>query len=176
MDNELKALIGEWEQALGTLASAIGNTPSFQFNQIMQNNLALIGNTMQATGNALIADSEPIITLTKIGNQIQAIGNTTVITSLFTKNHALQPELQIKGDLLQSFGSAISLPDLFMIENKSSTDLLNICVSILQSIGNYLQALATKIGANEKGTMINLAGSWIQTIGAFIQAFTQSIA
>lgn len=174
MNNELKSLIGVWEQALGTLPPAIGSIPSIQFNQTVQNGLSFVGNTMQATGNALIADTEQGVTLAKLGDQIQSIGNTIEVSSLFTKKQALQTELHIKGDLLQSFGSAISLPDLLIIENKSSTDLLNICATILQTIGNYLQALAVKIGTNEKGTIINFAGSWIQAVGAFIQAFAQT--
>jgi hypothetical protein len=79
MESEYKALIGSWIQAIGNITSAISSTPSTVINETMQTNLFLIGNTMQATGNALVADSEKEITLEKIGNQIQAIGNSICI-------------------------------------------------------------------------------------------------
>lgn len=80
----------------------------------MQNNLNLLGNVMQATGNALIADSTEQISLNKIGNQIQAIGNSTVIVGLIIQfnDMATNTKLNIQGNLLQAVGTGMSLPDL----------------------------------------------------------------
>lgn len=178
MPNDLKALFGSWEQALGTLLSAISSTPKAQLNERIRTGLSLIGNAMQATGNALMADSERTITLNKIGNQIQAIGNSTVILGLIIQaNTRTKTELNIKGNLLQALGSGISFAEI--IQNKkrqplSSEELLNLYGSLLQMIGNSLQAISGRIKLQgQNGQTLNFVGSWIQAVGAFLQALAQ---
>ena len=142
MNGQLKALFGSWEQAIGTLLSAISSTPTSHLNQTVEKNLDLLGNVMQATGNALIADSTKQISLNKIGNQIQAIGNSTVIVGLiiqFNKT-TTNTKLDIQGNLLQAIGSGMSLPDLLNENNGSSKDGYLLLASLLQFIGNALQA------------------------------------
>ena len=174
MDSELKALLGSWIQAIGTLLPALGNTPSLKISKSVQTYLSLIGNTMQATGNALIVESASDISLSTVGNKIQAIGNSIVVLSIFVHSKGTQKNLNIKGDLLQSLGSIVSIPDYLQIESKSLNDILNLYANILQATGNALQALAVKLGPNEQGQLINLIGSWLQTIGAFMQAIYQN--
>ena len=174
MNGQLKALFGSWEQAIGTLLSAISSTPTSHLNQTVQKNLDLLGNVMQATGNALIADSTKQISLNKIGNQIQAIGNSTVIVGLiiqFNKT-TTNTKLDIQGNLLQAIGSGMSLPDLLNENNVSSKDVYLLLASLLQLIGNALQALGSiRELKKQDGQNINFVGSWIQAIGASIQAF-----
>lgn len=174
MNQEFKETFGVWTQAIGTLISAISDTPSLHLDELKKNQLSLIGNVMQATGNAILADSEEEISLGKIGNQIQAIGNSTIVIGIFSNEQETKNNLELKGNLLQAFGSAIALPDLIYIENKSLDDVLNIYAALLQSIGNSLQALSVKFGQKGKGETINFVGSWIQTTGAFIQVLAQN--
>jgi hypothetical protein len=79
MDNQQKQRIGSIIQAIGTVISAYANTPNKFFNHTFLDDLDLIGNALQATGNALIADGQEPFTLSRIGIEVQAAGNTTVI-------------------------------------------------------------------------------------------------
>lgn len=65
MDNQLKVIFGSWIQAIGTVISAIGSTPSDENNKEFQFNLNLWGNVLQATGNAVLADVQEMITFEK---------------------------------------------------------------------------------------------------------------
>ncbi|GAE31647.1 DUF6944 family repetitive protein [Halalkalibacter hemicellulosilyticus] len=126
---------------------------------------------MQGTGNALIADSIDEQTLNKIGNQIQAIGNSTVIVGLIIHfdHDTTNKVLNIQGNLLQALGSTLALPELFH-ETKSYSTLVSINGTLLQTIGNALQAIAGGIELNT-GDEDNLdfVGSWIQAIGSVLQ-------
>lgn len=82
MDNQMKRLYGSWIQAIGTMISAIGSTPSNRINKDLHNDLNLWGNVLQGTGNALSADGEEEMSLEKLGNQIQSIGNSSVIAGM----------------------------------------------------------------------------------------------
>lgn len=57
MNNQIKELFGSWVQAIGTFIAAVGATPSPILTNQQLNNLSLIGNVLQAVGNALIADT-----------------------------------------------------------------------------------------------------------------------
>lgn len=123
-NNKLKALFGSWEQAIGTILSAISSSPTSKISETLQTNFSLLGNVMQATGNALIADSEKKLNLNKIGNEIQAVGNSAVIVGLLIQfNECINIELSIKGNFFQAVGSVLSLPDL-LEDNKVSIDKL----------------------------------------------------
>ncbi|QGQ45765.1 DUF6944 family repetitive protein [Metabacillus sediminilitoris] len=177
MDNELKALFGSWDQALGTIISAIGSTPSSRINETLQNNLSLLGNVMQATGNALLADTIRSFNLNKIGNEIQAIGNSMVIVGLllYENNEEKNIELSIKGNLLQALGSSLSIPELLEKNKVSIDNLYSIYGALLQTIGNSLQAISGIINLKgQQANGVNFVGSWIQAIGAVIQALMQS--
>jgi hypothetical protein len=62
MDNQSKQLIGSWTQAVGTVIAAFGSTPTIIILEEMQEDLNLVGNVLQATGNALAADGIEKIT------------------------------------------------------------------------------------------------------------------
>ncbi len=174
MDNELKALFGSWVQAAGTVLAAISSIPSLPLEQKIKTDFSLIGNLMQATGNALLADSETEITLNKIGNEIQAFGNSTVIAGILIPfNEETKTNLSKQGNLLQALGSAAALPDL-LIKEKSFINMLFIIETFLQSIGNSLQAVSENIEQTETKEAVDFAGSWIQATGAVIQALAQT--
>ncbi|WP_077622384.1 DUF6944 family repetitive protein [Sediminibacillus massiliensis] len=62
MGNQQKAVLGAWIQAIGTVIAAIGSTPTTHLPQKLLQDLNLIGNVLQGTGNALMADSIPNLT------------------------------------------------------------------------------------------------------------------
>jgi hypothetical protein len=177
MNNNLEELLGSWVQAIGTVIDAISNTPSRKLSEELQTNLSITGNVMQATGNALLADSDNTLDFEKIGNIIQSIGNLTVVSGiLIMSDEKRETEFEIKGNLLQTLGNLLS-PFNFSVDDKSSykENLLLDVGSILQAIGNSLQAMAgiLKLQGKEQGNL-NLVGGWIQASGAVLQALVQS--
>ncbi|PWU68734.1 DUF6944 family repetitive protein [Gracilibacillus dipsosauri] len=173
MSKEDKELFGGWIQAIGTILSAIANTPHFGLSQTISQDLKVVGNTMQATGNALAVDKLSQKDLSDVGNAIQSIGNLTVIGSLkFPVSNQLKQGLNIKGNLLQALGSGISFSDSLKDSFQIST-VYNAYGNLLQAIGNSMQALASKAGSNS--TMMNTIGNWIQAIGAIMTAISESL-
>ena len=136
MGNEQKATLGAWISAIGTVLSAIGSTPIKSIPEDTLDAFNLVGNELQGTGNALQADAEEQITLTKIGNQIQAIGNVTVIAGLVINfSDVTKQELNIKGNLLQALGGSAAVADSYLQEH-TLDELLSIYGNLLQDIGN----------------------------------------
>lgn len=176
MENNLEELLGSWIQAIGTVIDAITVTPINKFPKTIESNLFAIGNVMQATGNALIADSIQDINLDKIGNSIQTIGNLTIVSGILMKlNEEKEIEFFIKGNLLQALGSILS-PFSVSSEPQKMDRLLLDLGSILQAIGNSLQAISGMIVlSGEKEGKIELLGSWIQAGGAVLQALVLTI-
>lgn len=176
MDNQQKQKIGTIIQAIGTVISAYANTPNKFLSQNFLDDLDLIGNTLQGTGNALIADGQEPFTLSKIGNEVQAAGNTTVIAGMILPfEDRTKQILNIKGNLLQSFGAGIELGD--ELEEEPSIDkAINVISNLLQAAGNALQALGGKYelenpdGDHEYSQALIVAGSWIQASGSVLSA------
>lgn len=175
MDNKQKATFGAWVAAIGTVLAAIGSTPIKSIPQDTLKAFNLIGNELQATGNALEADAIDDFTLTKVGNEIQAIGNTIVIAGIVINfNDILKQELNIKGNLLQALGGSAALADSFN-EEHTVEELFSIYGNLLQIIGNSLQAISGILELNGKDSgNINVVGSWIQAIGSIISALVQT--
>lgn len=184
MDNQLKEIFGSWIQAIGTVISAIGSTPSSVITSKLQFDLNLWGNVLQATGNALVADALETISLEKIGDKVQAFGNTTVIAGMIIElNEITNQLLIIKGNWLQALGGGIVLAD--EIESRVTPEqTLSILGNLLQVIGNSLQAIGgiyelennneKKDGNNKDGQLLEVLGSWIQAIGSVISAISQT--
>lgn len=178
MDNQLKEVLGSWIQAVGTVASAVGSTPSTVLSNHLKNNLDLWGNVLQGSGNALLADAQSTINLEKIGNQIQAIGNTTVVAGmLLNLNSEAKQVLIIDGNWLQALGSGMAITEGGSIE-KSLGNISN----LLQMIGNSLQAIGGIKKLKEENEsnheydseVLEVLGSWIQAAGAVLQAIIQT--
>ncbi|QNG60421.1 DUF6944 family repetitive protein [Metabacillus idriensis] len=175
MSDEQKAVFGSWIQAIGTITAAVGSTPSNVLTDQQLENLNLIGNVLQATGNAILADTEDSLTLNKIGNMLQAIGNSTVVTSIIIDfNERTKQLLEIQGNLLQATGGGVALADAYEQE-KSIEQMYSIYGNLLQVIGNSMQALAgsMELKGEDPGN-INVAGSWIQAIGSVISAIGET--
>lgn len=184
MDNQLKELFGSWIQAIGTVISAIGSTPTNTLISDSQKNLDLWGNALQAAGNALIADAQETNSLAKLGNEVQAIGNSTVIAGMIIEfNEDRKQKLIINGNWLQALGGGIALPEELEAE-ASTIRTLNITGNVLQIIGNSLQAIAgikelnNNKGNNEDDRLeiqsLEVNGSWIQAVGSVISAIAQT--
>ncbi|RSK25951.1 hypothetical protein EJF36_03035 [Bacillus sp. HMF5848] len=173
MCNKQKATWGAWIQAVGTTLSAIGSTPSLNIDAKILQDLDLVGNVLQATGDALQADSEQ--GLERIGNEVQAIGNSIIVGSyILNVRKQTKLKLTIQGDLLQALGSSLVIVDELR-EDRSVDTLLNIEGNLLQVVGNTLQAIAAKLKLkNKDGDNLNAIGSWIQAIGAILSALSQN--
>ncbi|MGE7877276.1 DUF6944 family repetitive protein [Peribacillus muralis] len=65
MDSLFKETFGSWTQAIRTVISAVGGTPSDVLDEDFRKNLDLIGNELQATGNAILVDVEETWLLNK---------------------------------------------------------------------------------------------------------------
>jgi hypothetical protein len=180
MDNQTKEIFGAWIQAIGTLIAAIGSTPSINVSEQFHEDLNLWGNVLQAAGNALQADAEEELPLVKIGNEIQAIGNSTVAAGIVINfEQETEQRLIITGNWLQALGGTTTLGDL--LEESHSTSLsFNIVGSILQVIGNSLQAISGGIellgndqslknpmGLKDSQTL-EVSGSWLQAVGSVL--------
>ena len=140
MSNQFKETVGSWVQAIGTVLSAIANTPTLVPEEDSATNLDVVGNVLQGTGNALIADGEESLTLDKIGSSVQAIGNSTVIIGLIGDfSEETKQKLVIDGNFIQALGGGVSAAD---ITENSPVEELNIVGNLLQTIGNSLQAIA----------------------------------
>lgn len=141
MDNQFKETFGSWTQAIGTVISAVAGTPSNVLDEEFRKNLDLIGNELQATGNALLADAEETWSLDKLGNIIQAIGNSTVILGLVIDfDEITKQELIIKGNLIQALGGGTALAGAY--ENPDEPEqAFNATGNLLQVIGNSMQAM-----------------------------------
>lgn len=176
MGSEFKATFGAWIQAIGTVLSAIGNTPIKSVPEESLQNIDIVGNELQATGNALEADAinDPG-SLTKIGNQIQAIGNLTVMSGLMIDlNEVTKQELDIKGNLLQALGGSAAVADS-LDEERTLDELLSIYGNALQVIGNSLQAISGILELNnEDSGDLNVIGSWTQAVGSVLSALVQN--
>lgn len=174
VDNQIKELFGSWVQAIGTFIAAVGATPSSILTDQQLNNLSLIGNGLQAIGNALIADTIEQFNLEKIGNKLQAIGNSTVFSGMVLPVHDItSQELVIKGNWLQALGGCSAIGDGFAQLDEPG-EAINVISNLLQGIGNSLQAIGgieqLRSGNEEDGEVEQVLGSWIQTVGSVLGA------
>ncbi|MCQ6275868.1 hypothetical protein JMM81_12995 [Bacillus sp. V3B] len=186
MDNQTKKPYDAWIQAVGTIISAIGSTPSNRIKKELQNDLNLWGNVLQGTGNALSADGEAGESLEKVGNQIQAIGNSSVVAGIMIEfNEETGQKFIITGNWLQALGGVTALGEELQGPSSPSQSY-NIIGNLLQSIGNSLQAIAgiyelEKSAQNIKSPKgqrnslsLEVNGSWIQAVGSVISLIGQT--
>lgn len=174
MNEQENTIFGEWILAIGTVISAIANTPSTNLPYQLTADFKIIGNALQATGNAIQVNQLSLVDLNHIANEIQAIGNTTVIASLLLPlNQIGKTNLNINGNLLQALGGGISFAEDLQEEPKLPL-LYNQIGNLLQVIGNSLQAISTRHQSH--ATTLNAIGNWIQATGAIMTAIGASTA
>lgn len=158
------AITGGWIEAIGTIVAAIGNTPSKVLSKSMLKDLRIIGNVLQASGSALVADNEELL-LDIVGDQLQAIGNVTVVAGILASNEQLSQRLLTQGNLLQILGTGVSINTQ---ENLSFIQTIDNIGNIIQAIGNTIQVFANT--STEEGINLNALGVWIQAGGTVITA------
>lgn len=172
-----------WVTAIGTIMSAIGSTPFERIDEDYRNALNLWGNVLQASGNALQADVEEEISLSKIGNEIQAVGNITVVSGMVIKKNKkeTQEKLIITGNWFQALGGLLAVADdIEQYRPNQEPDpatALDVIGNLLQSIGNSMQAIGgieELKGNDEYGEKIEINGSWIQAVGSVLTALAST--
>lgn len=192
MGGESKAIVGSVIVSIGTITAAIGSTPSSYIKSSVRDDLTLIGNVLQATGNGIDAEAEGTV-LRAVGKEITASGNITVISGLvFDIRKESSYKLFIAGNLLQALGLGVNVGEAIEL-NPFPGQSENIVGGITQIIGNTLQAfgwsealieiredenrqknvgyyegyLKKNNGQSESETLV-ATGSWIQAIGSVI--------
>ncbi|MFV8828697.1 DUF6944 family repetitive protein [Alkalihalobacterium sp. APHAB7] len=167
MTEQYVAVTGSWLDAIGQFLSAIGYTLQLQEKRDVNLRKVVIGEGLQAVGNALqaVVEEDPIA---RTGDWIEAGGaaTTSIAVALQLEEENLEYQrLEVLGDTLQSLGPAISA---------SVEDNNELFVALyLQSIGAAIEAIgAVKEirGLGRLGLQLSAIGNWIQALGATIQA------
>lgn len=163
-DANITAIAGNWIEAIGTVVTAIGSTPSTIFTQQMLTDFTIIGNILEAGGCAISAENEDSL-LDRVGDQLQAIGNLTVVAGILDKNEQSGQLIQMQGNLIQVVGAGITINTqgkLTLSQTIANTG------NIIQLIGNVIQVFANT--DTQEGVVMNAVGAWIQAVGAIITA------
>lgn len=192
LGGESKALVGSVIVSIGTITAAIGSTPSNYIKSSIRDDLSLIGNVLQATGNGIDAEAEGTV-LRAVGKEITASGNITVTSGLvFDISKEASYKLFVAGNLLQALGLGVNVGEAIETTPFPGQSE-NIVGGLTQIIGNTMQAIGwsealQEIIANEnkqkefgfygdyfkKSNTISeseklvATGSWIQAIGSVI--------
>lgn len=197
MGSECIAIVGSVLVSVGTITAAIGSTPSNYIKSNVRDDLTLLGNVLQAEGNAIDAEAKGTV-LRSVGKEITASGNLTVITGLaFGFRKEASYKLFITGNWIQALGLAVNIGDAINLPPFPGQSE-NIVGSITQFIGNSLQAIGwsealenirkdendnenkqKKIGyyykdyfkknnGQSESESLVATGSWIQAIGSVI--------
>lgn len=163
-DTNIKAIVGNWIVAVGTLLSAIGNTPSTIFTQQTLKDFNIIGHILEAGGIAIVSETEDTLLYT-VGDQLQGIGNLTVVAGILSENEQTAQLLEKQGNLLQVVGLGLVINmegKLTLLQTLYNTGI------IIQLIGNAIEAIANT--ETNEGKVMRAVGAWIKAIGAFITA------
>jgi|GEM_PF-832844 len=144
------SIFGSVIVAVGTISAALGSTPLYFIKSNLRNDLNLLGNVLQAGGNALQADVQGNV-LRTVGKEFQSIGNSIVVTGLvidFKKE--IDQKLFITGNWIQALGGAINFGhglELAPFPGHSE----NLIGNFLQATGNSLQAIGGTYELNKSG-------------------------
>ncbi|WP_088013534.1 DUF6944 family repetitive protein [Gottfriedia acidiceleris] len=192
MGGESKAIVGSVIVSIGTITAAIGSTPSNFIKNSVRDDLALIGNVLQATGNGIDDEAEGTV-IRAVGKEISASGNITVTSGLvFDIRKEASYKLFITGNLLQALGVGVNIGEVIELDPFPGQSE-NIVGGITQIIGNTLQAIGwsealfeireeenkqkniryyedylKKNNETTESEILVATGSWIQAIGSVI--------
>ncbi|XRG77497.1 hypothetical protein V5E38_16805 [Rossellomorea sp. GAMAL-10_SWC] len=192
MGGESKAIVGSVIVSIGTITAAIGSTPSNYIKSSIRDDLSLIGNVLQATGNGIDAEAEGTV-LRAVGKEITASGNITIVSGLiFDIRKEAAYKLFVAGNLLQALGLGVNVGEAIELDPFPGQSE-NIVGSITQIIGNTLQAIGwsealhdlienknkqkefgfyedylKENNAQSESETLVTTGSWIQAIGSVI--------
>ena len=155
-----------WLDGIGTILSAIGNTPFPFVSEQLLLNTDFVGDVLQANSAAIMADLEEEYNLSKIGNSIDASGNVTEIAGNISSNELLANS----GNAIQTVGTGLTFVDAVQVQQKY-LDLYYLYGTLIQTIGLSLQTIAGGFPTENKfGERLNTVGTWVQAIGSNIEA------
>lgn len=164
-------------EAIGTILSAIGNTPIPFLSQSLLYDIDNIGDILQVTGTGIQIDDERVLSLNKIGNIVIASGNLEEIAAnfLFARGSALQQLLLQQGNAVQVVGTGLALVYSYE-QTPNLANLYGLYANLLQIVGLSLQVLAGTLPSNStESTVTNTIGNWIQAGGANLAVVSQVI-
>lgn len=158
MNNQTKGHLGYWFDATGQTMSAVANTKGIINDLELSFKFDLWGNVLQGTGTALISDSEEENTLEKLGNYIEATGNLVAIISMLAPvEDEVRKKLNEKGDIIETLGVSVSLPDEL---NEGLT-----LETMFDFYGHLLTIIEVK-GIDED--LLDMIGEWSQAIASIL--------
>ena len=163
-----------WVEVVGTILSAIGNTPISFLTQEDFNNLNLIGDTLQLGGTTIQVEDEKYLTLNKIGNIIQAGGLIEEVAGYAFPQWLtnLRTTLQNQGNQVQAVGLLLSF--VFTKVEPTLSSFYETQGTIVSAAGLGMQILSAAFPSdNERGQTLNTIGNWVQVIGAILTAIGQ---
>ena len=163
-NSNINAIAGNWIVAIGTLVSAIGNTPSTIFTQQTLDDLVIIGSILEAGGSAIVSETGDSLLYT-VGDQLQAIGNLAIVAAILSENEQSRQLLEKQGNLLQVVGLGLVINTdgkLTLLQTIANTG------NIIQLIGNAIEAFADS--DTKEGEVMGAVGAWVQVVGAVITA------
>lgn len=192
MGGESKAVVGSVIVSIGTITAAIGSTPSNYIKSSVRDDLSLIGNVLQATGNGIDAEAEGTV-LRAVGKEITASGNITITSGLVLEiPKEASYKLFVAGNLLQALGLGVNIGEAIET-NPFPGQSENIVGGLTQIIGNTMQAIGwsealhdllenenkqkefgfyedylIKNNKQSESETLVATGSWIQAIGSVI--------
>lgn len=170
LDESHIKLAAIWLDGIGTILSAIGNTPIRFVSKQFLFNIDFVGDVMQANSAAILSDLEEEYNLSKIGNMIDASGNVTEISGnvIPFSDYTYGQFLSNSGNAIQTVGTGLTFVNALL---ETFPDFYYIYGSLIQTIGLSMQTLAGKFPSGNKfGERLNTVGTWVQAVGSNIEA------
>ncbi|AZB42743.1 hypothetical protein CEF21_10810 [Bacillus sp. FJAT-42376] len=174
----LLEITGAWIQSIGTAIAAAGETlvAGKESEYELGEKLVVIGNGVEATGNALQAIALSTLgtrPFSVLGSWLQAAGNSTNTVAgilLLRGEETAGLKLDILGDSIQSAGAAIEAN--FVDERLPFAEAIVIGEYLL-SLGAALEAIGAAYllqKKKEKGNALQAFGSYLEYAGATLVA------
>lgn len=165
MKSESDIILYSFIEAVGTVLAALSSThlPDIDIDADVRRGLDIVGNALQAAGNALETETTSI--LADGGNAWSAVGNSVVLSGLFgCFGEPVNRKALAAGNLIQAMGNLILAGKTIERGTRTigQTDFL--IGSLLQAMGNVLQAA----GAGQDRSTLITVGGWVQSSGAVL--------
>lgn len=154
-------------EAVGTVLTALSGTcfPGFDADDSLRVGLDIVGNSLQAAGNAL--ETETVSLFADGGNALMASGNSITVSGLIGCFDASTSRKTLAaGDLIQALGNLILAGKTIEIGKRTIGQANFLIGSLLQATGNTLQAAGIDREQNHRSLIA--IGGWIQATGAML--------
>lgn len=169
LDLQVLDVIGNFVEASGATTAAVGYTKQAFRERETNQELAVIGNTLQGLGNTMQAVAETDDEYAKKGSWIQASGAFSSAigegTILYLRNQTEGTKIGILGNTLQATGGTITALGRTDNEKRYIGNLIQVIGNILEAIGGLFELGDEK----EKGLKLFIIGAWLQSIGSSLQ-------